>query len=566
MSSNRHECTLPHKDTSGLPKLAPNASWAKKLIRHLRKLILMNPNHHKCKELFRNKAAVIAERKTHATGPHFFVIHPMSAFNAVVELTFVIVWFYSLIVIPLALFMDKEDKKKVYSVQRYVISSIQMILIVLFFNIGYIDKITNRVILQPRKIISRYLLTYFVFDYFSTHFSLELLLDCFKIEDQATESKWKLSASLIRTICFSFRIPVLLKFIDDCLRNLKFKRNLRNILHYALKTYLYLHLFTFIIYLIPNLVDLNERDSEKSWNKKLLKTVAKRPERYELYMETLRMVACYFFGIAYEDEMEVMLEQICMVIVSFFGRLYTLFLLADILRMFGIAGVSESRYERGMSLMQNYMANQDVPESLRQRILRFYEFKFQGRYFKEDKIIDTLSENLRTELFLFSARKMIQKVEIFKKLPSQTVGFIIGAMKSETYSPKDIIVTIGSEVSEIYFISSGTVAVMDTQGTELCHLEDGDVFGTTCLFLKKQVYAVVAIETTEIFIINKNQFIEFLQPYSEVMNVFYRTAKDKFAKWRKLEDNVTMRKVDPLSQLKSGNILEKRTKRITVVD
>lgn len=558
MSGNRHDCALLDKDTSGLPKLAPNANCFKRMGRYLRKLLLMNPNHKKCKELFRNKAAIVVERRRHALGPHFFVIHPLSALNSILKFVFVVVWFYSLIMEPLSEFMHRKERMNIRKYQKNIVSPIQVILIILFFNTGYIDKVTNRIILEPKKIIFRYLLSYFIFDFLSTYTSLALLIE--QLRSLYEKRKlYKNAAMIVRIVAFSIRIPTVLEFVDDSLKNIKCTKTLRSIFHYIIKTYLYLHLCGFVILIIAKTTFLNRRIRQKSW---LMKLLPRRPRTFRKYAEIFRMVFCYFFGIGHNVGMEVTREQISIVIISFFGRLYTLFLLADILRVFGIAGVSESMYERGMSLMQNYMADQDLPENLRERIIRFFEFKFQGHYFNKEKIINTLSESLRTELFLFSARKMIHKVEVFKKLPNSITGKIIGVMKSETYSPRDIIITIGTEISDIYFISSGTVAVMDIQGAELCHLEDGDEFGTSCLFFKEQIYAVVAAETTEVFIIDKNEFIEFLRPYPEVMNGFYRTAKEKLAKLKHLEDNANTGKVDLLTELQSENILEKRTKRI----
>ncbi|XP_023310499.1 potassium/sodium hyperpolarization-activated cyclic nucleotide-gated channel 2-like [Anoplophora glabripennis] len=134
---------------------------------------------------------------------------------------------------------------------------------------------------------------------------------------------------------------------------------------------------------------------------------------------------------------------------------------------------------------------------------------------------------------------MTQKSALFKNLPSPTIGNMMEVMKLEIFPPNDIIIKIGSEIGEVYFISSGAVAIMTSDGKELCHLADGEEFGTNCLFFQKRKYAVVGIETTEVFIIDKNQLIEFLHLYPDVINGFYRSIKQKLAKLKNLEECAT---------------------------
>ncbi|XP_018567051.2 potassium/sodium hyperpolarization-activated cyclic nucleotide-gated channel 3-like [Anoplophora glabripennis] len=558
MSKYQHKCNLHVQDDYGLPKLAPNAHWTKKLGRVLRKLVLINPNHPKCKSLFRSKSVILRERKIHTSGPNFFVIHPLSTLNAILNATFVILWLYLMVMEPLMIFMAMT--KYIENVHRIVLTPVQLVLILLFFNRGYIDKKTNQIVLEFKKIIRRYLFTYFIFDYLSTYFAIDIPARWILQSDKEKEGAERLAYSL-RIFAYSIRIHTLIEFMDHSLRNIKLNKTLRSLSCYTIKTYLILHLFTNVIVAVPYLwyVYTNEY-SPRSW---LMTTgIFFKQKLYQRYFETFRMVCCLFFGIPH-TVMEVLNEQICAVIISFTGRLYTLYLLADILRLLGIAGVSESMYQRNMSLMQSYLANQGVPDNLKNRIFGYCKFKFQGQYFEENEIRNTLSHKLRAELFLFTAREMIQKTQVFKNLPGPAIGSIMEVMKCETFSPTDIIITIGSEISEVYFISSGTVAVTNSAGYELCHLEDGDEFGTSCLFFKRQIYAVVAVETAVVFVINRNQFMEFLYPYPEVMNGFYRSAKEKLAKLKKLEDTVTARSINLLSQLERGNILEKRDKRLT---
>lgn len=504
----------------------------------------------------------MAERKRHAESSNFFVIHPLSTLNSILEVLFFIMWMYALMCESLMI-MDFENIHMDFEVMHYiVIIPCRMLLVALLFNIGYIDETTKQIVIESKKIICRYLRTYFFFDLLTSYWPFIVVqvmihsgvlvgtrVFLFRCEE-GTEM-------LCLAACY-VRIYTLLDFMKDTLNNMRCGEVMTFITINLLKTFLYLHIFSCLVFFVPYLTYANEYPPE-SWLQKA--DIKKFRSFWQMYFECFIVASCYFFGISERHTITLVSEEICMIIISFFGRLYTLFFLADVLNTLGIAGVSESKYERQLSLLRQYMAAKDLPNSLRQRMLKYFEYKFQGHFFKEQEIIDGLSETLRTELFLFSANKLIRKVDIFKKLPKSTLGTIIAMMKSEIYSPKDIIVKHGSEISDIYFISSGTVAVVNKKGIEICHLEDGDEFGTCSLIVKQQIFAVVAVETTEVFFIDKNLFIKFLQPHSEVMIEFHRTIKEKLTLFKDMEEKATSRKLDLVSELQKGNILEKFIRR-----
>ncbi|XP_018565039.1 potassium channel AKT2/3-like [Anoplophora glabripennis] len=555
---NNHACTLPEKDTTGLPKLPPNATWGSKVFRHIRKLFILNPNHFKCKSLFRNKSAVMEERKRHATSRYFYVIHPLSRFNMFLEATFFITWAYAIVCGMLTIWLGGF-----LIIQIYVIFPIRVLLILLFFNVGYIDKKTKQIVIESRKIIVKYLKTYFVFDIFSCYV-LDIFTDIwiavtgkFPLESQEI---WHEVMLIIRMAASCVRINTLLNFFNNTLSGLNCNKTMRILLVYLMRTYIYVHIFALLLFLIPFFLH-SKNWPPSSWLHQANINV-ESTDPFVIYLEALILSICYFFGVAYKYDITLLNEQMVLVLVSFIGRLYTLYLLADVLRVFGIAGVSESMYERNMYVLNQYMTDKDLPSKLQARMLKYFEFKFQRRYFKEKEIINTLSDTLRTELFLFSARKLIQKVDILKRLPNATVGAIIASMKSETYSPRDVILKLGWETNEIYFISTGTVAVLNKHGVELCHLEDGDEFGISCLVAREQIHTIVAVETTEVFIIGKNQLIEFLGPYPDLLNRFIRTAKQKLSSMKDLEAAASRETVDLLSELQRGNILETRSKKM----
>ncbi|XP_018578191.1 potassium/sodium hyperpolarization-activated cyclic nucleotide-gated channel 1-like [Anoplophora glabripennis] len=562
MKKNRHLCSLTTIDSNGLPRLAPNVKWYRKLARNVWKLFLVNSNHFMCKRLFRNKSSILAEKRRHANSPYFLVIHPLSLLYSILEVMFFVMWMYAFVCESM-LMMDFHNIHLGFELVHYnIVIPSRVILVALLFNAGYIDNKSKEIVIQPRIIICRYLKTYFFFDFLTTYwlFLIVKLMIRNKIlvGSQIFIFRCEEGSEIVCLSACCVRIYTMLNFMENTLSNLGLGKITRFVLLCLVKTFLYIHIFACLVFFVPYLIYANKFPPE-SWLSHA--KTEQFTSFFQLYFECFLVASSYFFGVSERHAITLFSEQICMVLISFVGRLYTLFLLADVLNMLGIAGVSESKYERQMSVLHQYMAAKNLPEGLRRRMLKYFEFKHQGRFFKENEIIDSLSETLRTELFLFAANKLIRKVDVFRKLPTSTLGAIIAMMKSEIYSPGDVIVKCGAELNDLFFISSGTVAVVNKRGVELCHLEDGEDFATSSFIMQRQLYAVTAVETTEVFFMDKNEFLKFLEPHPEVKAEFYRSYQEKLAKLKVLENTATADSIDLMSELQKGHILEKLTRR-----
>ncbi|KAJ8954652.1 hypothetical protein NQ314_007052 [Rhamnusium bicolor] len=137
MSHNVHHCNLPYKDTSGFPKLSPNTSWWKRLLRNIKRLTAVDPNNTNCKKFFRNNSTLKAEQRRHARSSYCCVIHPFSKLASFVEITVFISWFYSILVNPLHLFFEMESLIEIlHSIEAYVVLPVDRLMIIFFFLSG----------------------------------------------------------------------------------------------------------------------------------------------------------------------------------------------------------------------------------------------------------------------------------------------------------------------------------------------------------------------------------------------------------------------------------------------
>ncbi|KAG5865293.1 hypothetical protein JTB14_012363 [Gonioctena quinquepunctata] len=282
----------------------------------------------------------------------------------------------------------------------------------------------------------------------------------------------------------------------------------------------------------------------------------------KLYAESLLLTFCFFFGATHDKyTIEYTNEKIVLTIITIVGRLYTLYMIADLLKLFGLVGVSESKYEQCLGQLEEYMSSKNLPDELRVRLLKYYEYKLQKHYFNENQIIATFSEHLKTEMFLYSAKKLIEKEKILKNVPKNNLGVMFAYMKSETFLPTDVITRAGAKVDNVFFILSGTVAVINSDDIEIMHLEEGDEFGFWVSAEGNIMYTHVAVEITELFYLPKKVFLQFLQEYPDVAKHADNMVKKKIGRFNAIEASLERGGEDVISELRTGRLLEKQNMR-----
>lgn len=64
--------------------------------------------------------------------------------------------------------------------------------------------------------------------------------------------------------------------------------------------------------------------------------------------------------------------------------------------------------------LKDYMRHKQLPMHMRSRILIYYEFRFQKSYFRENEILNTISEQLRqVSHFILALNKAFLLVRLF---------------------------------------------------------------------------------------------------------------------------------------------------------
>ncbi|XP_017777441.1 PREDICTED: potassium/sodium hyperpolarization-activated cyclic nucleotide-gated channel 1-like [Nicrophorus vespilloides] len=277
-----------------------------------------------------------------------------------------------------------------------------------------------------------------------------------------------------------------------------------------------------------------------------------------IYCQSLHKVSSYLLGVSIVTgfrrtvyfQITEPRELTCFLIFSPIGYIFCNLLLVLVLQMIISMNSSEIKYNEILSQVNCYMSHKDLPNNMKERILSYYDYRFQKKYFRESTIMAMLSETLRRDINLHSCRTLIDSVPLLKDLPSEIISEVVHHLRHEVFLYNDIIVKAGAIGDCMYFISNGTVAVSTPTGKEICHLQDGAYFGEIALISKdqKRVANVVAIEICEIYRLDRRNFRNCFPTNS----VFYKKI-EQIAQER-------MEKTVLLEELHKKYVLERTTK------
>ncbi|CAH2003670.1 unnamed protein product [Acanthoscelides obtectus] len=525
-----HECTLQKTGRSGvLLPLAPMSSSARKFLRFMRMQALLNEHNKESRIFFRNKSSMLLEQKRQVRTCHWFIIHPFSKLSNILDWLFILIWFPSCITIPLQ-GVPATFSLWIESNVNVMLGVFQFLIIISFFMVGYVDYTHTGVVLNEKRIAFRYLRWYFIFDVLTVFGTCGA-----KYTITGRDPLEIFIFTSIATVSVMVRLPYLLNTLYKILKRLRFGKPIRFIARHSALCFIILHIFTVHVYSIPLIIYGGSFPSD-SWVKKAGLDDIKSISSLDIYYECQLTVVCHFFGATY-DKYPVTLpcEEIIYAIILFTGRLYTIFFMAEVLQLFGLVSISQSKYEQFIHQVDEYVKSKKLPDELSERLVRYYQIKLQRHYFNESEIRNTLSEHLKTDIFLFGARRLLEKMSMFQALSGTVIAEMLAFTNSETFLPGDTIFKAGVVTENIYFISWGTVAIYHRNGQEIGHLNDGDEFGIDLPGQEVQRYTFVAVEVSEIYYGNKKVIMQVFATYPQVWRHFQNTWSKRMSKFGLIE-------------------------------
>ncbi|OBZ88729.1 F-box/LRR-repeat protein 2 [Choanephora cucurbitarum] len=128
------------------------------------------------------------------------------------------------------------------------------------------------------------------------------------------------------------------------------------------------------------------------------------------------------------------------------------------------------------------------------------------------------------------ARNLLQKSPYFKDCPEEFLHHISLRVEPRHYAPNDLIYKRGDEGTDLYFILSGTVELVNLNDTRsdipVERLSSGDYFGDISVLLNKARAADArAVTAIELYILRKSDFIKAVSSFPNLQQHFKEMAE-----------------------------------------
>ncbi|EPS70634.1 hypothetical protein M569_04125 [Genlisea aurea] len=114
---------------------------------------------------------------------------------------------------------------------------------------------------------------------------------------------------------------------------------------------------------------------------------------------------------------------------------------------------------------QQWMSHRLLPESLRERIRKYEQYKWQEtRGVDEDSLIRSLPKDIRREIKRHLCIDLLKRVPIFEKMDDQLLDAMSDRLKPVLYTDDSYVVREGDPVDEMLFVMRGKLFTVTTNG------------------------------------------------------------------------------------------------------
>ncbi|KAI3471207.1 hypothetical protein Pfo_027870 [Paulownia fortunei] len=114
---------------------------------------------------------------------------------------------------------------------------------------------------------------------------------------------------------------------------------------------------------------------------------------------------------------------------------------------------------------EQWMSHRLLPESLRERIRRYEQYKWQEtRGVDEENLIHNLPKDLRRDIRRHLCLALLKRVPLFEKMDDQLLDAMSDRLKPVLYTEDSYIVREGDPVDEMLFVMRGKLLTVTTNG------------------------------------------------------------------------------------------------------
>lgn len=373
----------------------------------------------------------------------------------VIEVIMVLMLSYQLIVVPyVTAFLPKdqfymaENKAMVFinnleflkiiyiclnilQIICFMIDGFSMVNVLIHFNTGYFSKSNREIVLDRKRIIWQYIKTYFILDALASipiekclHYNLTFIKG---LRDLG------INLFIICALLKFCHVPHMFAYMRNLQTNFLDSTYTSRFFRHFFALVIFIHWLACLRFLITRWIrgDDEELISSVSWVQSMTFLVKYPHERYIMSLyNVLSAATTYSSGIALSYAHE---DIIFIMVLYLVGYILKMIITSKILLLMRNTNASKLKYQTLLQQLKEFMRHKQLPSVIRNRLLDYYEFKFQKNFYKEDAILNTLSTQLRQEIILYSCRRLVVSVPFFYNIPNSLLVRIVSTLRCEIF-------------------------------------------------------------------------------------------------------------------------------------
>ncbi|XP_078697615.1 potassium/sodium hyperpolarization-activated cyclic nucleotide-gated channel 2-like isoform X2 [Branchiostoma floridae x Branchiostoma belcheri] len=484
-------------------------------------------------KLFGSKKALEKERER-LLESGVWIIHPYSHFRFVWDFIMLLLLTANLVILPIIISFFNAEMQTRWIIVNCLSDAFFLIDIVLNFRTGIVLQDMADVVLDPKQIRKRYFKSWFVVDLLS---SIPLDFIFLIINEGIQPDLYKLSRSLrilklakILSLLKLLRLSRLVRYVRQWEEMLTFK-----IFNFASAVIRIFNLICMMLlighwngclqFLVPMLQDF----PEDCW---VTKNELKDAHWATQYTWALFKAMSHMLCIGYGKRPPESITDLWLTMVSMISgaTCFALFI-GHATNLIQSMDTSRRQYQEKFKQVEEYMQYRKLPVHLRTRIQDYYEYRYQGKVFDEDNILEELSIPLREEVINYNCRSLVKAVPFFANANPEFVTDVVTKLKYEVFQPDDFIIREGTFGDKMYFILGGTVDVLTADGEVVTTLQDGAYFGEICLLTRERRMASIRAETyCNLFSLHVDHFNEVLREYPKMREHMEEVAQERLSR------------------------------------
>eukprot|EP00854_Cymbomonas_tetramitiformis_P006362 gene6362-7624_t len=220
------------------------------------------------------------------------------------------------------------------------------------------------------------------------------------------------------------------------------------------------------------------------------------------------------------------LQVALVVTITLIGMFVYASLVGNLVSLLGHLDSSSGEMSQRMEELSEYMVKRNFPSKLRMRVRKYYtQVLARTKGVDDNKMLETLPEYLRQEVALFLNRKMVFKVPMLKNCSISFITELVTKVVPLSCIEEDFIIRHGTIGREMYFLTKGSVAVLDHVGNQIAVMTEVCFFGeVSLLYNTRRGASVQAVTQCDLLSLDKNSLWDLLDAYPEDSMVITNNA------------------------------------------